>query len=120
MRALAHSRASLNRSISRSTSAAGTVTCGARGGSQRSTYAGPITMPGEAEMPSRISDTRVLLLVEFVLDQFDQLAQSSFRIITGGANDNITAALGGQHHHTHDALAVDFELLFPNEDFRLK
>src|SRR5688500_7569863 len=77
-------------------------------------------MPGEAEMPSRISDTSVLLLVEFLLDQFDQLAQSSFRVITGGADDNVTAELGGQHHHAHDALAVDFELLFAHEDFRLK
>ena len=53
-----HPYLSAKRSISWSIWSTGTVTWGARGGSQCNGIAGPITMPGDAGMPSRISATR--------------------------------------------------------------
>src|SRR5687768_1125050 len=75
-------------------------------------------MPGEAGMPSRIKDT--LVLSEPVVDQLDQLGERVLRIITRYANRDLGATLRGQHHHAHDAFAVDLEVVLAHPDFRLE
>src|SRR5690606_33813138 len=110
MRVLAHSRAARNRSISASTSASGLAAPGTRGTSQCSTAGGPMTMPGEAGIPSRPC-LKTSLLSEPALHELDELLDGGQRVLAAGPDGDLAAVLGGQHHHAHDALAVDLEVI---------
>src|SRR5690606_39348457 len=68
-----------------------------------------MTMPGEAGIPSRTC-LKTSLLPESVLHEFDELLDRILCVLAARPDGDLTAAFGGQHHHAHDALAVDLEV----------
>src|SRR5690606_6813574 len=94
---------------------------------RRSTRTGAMTIPGEAGIPSRTRPcdpdarsasplTRPSLLPEAAGYEVAQRLESLLGIVAPGADVEGGAALGGEHHHPHDALAADLHavLLHPH------
>src|SRR5437899_2502126 len=93
-------------------------------GSKRMT--GPMPIPGDAPMPSnftsrpRPSGRGSRLAPELAVHQLPQLLDRLLGVRPLGAHADRAALLGRQHHHAHDALAVDLEIVARHEDLRLE
>src|SRR5690554_4312123 len=74
-----------------------------------------MTMPGEAGIPSRTCLKRSLLS-ETALDELDELLDRGPGVLAARPDGDLTAVLGSEHHHAHDALAVHLRVILADPD----
>src|SRR5512146_2345003 len=68
-------------------------------------------MPGDAGMPSRITDTLRSLLPELPVNEAAELGQRLGCVVAHGADRDLTTVFGREHHDAHDALTVHFQIV---------
>src|SRR6188472_3851855 len=76
--------------------------------------AGATATPGETPMPRRVR--AMSGLPESAGHQLRQGGQGLLRVGAVGPDGDLAAALGGQHHHAHDALCVHADSVFHDFD----
>src|SRR6478672_9111703 len=120
-RSFARSIACEKRSNSAGMASSEMMRCGTSGTSQRSSWTVPTAIPGDAPIPTSFRFTRSSLHLDSALSElaFNELLEGIerlHRVRTLCLELQRGATLGGQHHHPHDTLSVDLELVADHGD----